>query len=78
MQIFPHISLQLVCDNVLFTHLNITVHSVVIDKLQQEKSGQALWYLGSVSADSEALDVMFICSMVAYGIHTYIEAVFVY
>ena len=29
----------------------------------------------SVSADSEAPDIMFICSMVDYGIHTYIEAV---
>ena len=68
-------SIQLICDNVLFTLLNITDHSVVIDKLQQDKSGQALWYLGSVSADSEAPDIMFFCSMVDYGIHTYIEAV---
>ena len=29
----------------------------------------------SVSADSEAPDIMFICCMVDYGIHTYIEAV---
>ena len=29
----------------------------------------------SVSANSEAPDIMFICSMVDYGIHTYIEAV---
>ena len=29
----------------------------------------------SVSADSEAPDIMFICSMVDNGIHTYIEAV---
>ena len=28
----------------------------------------------SVSADSEAPDIMFICSMVDYGIHTYIES----
>ena len=27
------------------------------------------------TADSEAPDIMFICSMVDYGIHTYIEAV---
>ena len=68
-------SLQLVCDDVPFTLLNITDHSVVIDKLQQDKSGQALLYLGSVSADSEAPDIMFICSMVDFCIHTYIEAV---
>ena len=29
----------------------------------------------SVSADSEAPDIMFICCMVDYGIHTYLEAV---
>ena len=29
----------------------------------------------SVSADSDAPDIMFICCMVDYGIHTYIEAV---
>ena len=28
----------------------------------------------SVSADSEVLDIKFICSVVDYGIHTYIEA----
>ena len=28
----------------------------------------------SVSADSEAPDIMFICSMVDYSIHTYTEA----
>ena len=68
-------SLQLVCDDVPFTLLNITDHSVVIDKLQQDKSGQVLLNLGSVSADSEAPDIIFTCSMVDYCIHTYIEAV---
>ena len=29
----------------------------------------------SVSVDSEALDIMFICSMVDYCVHAYIEAV---
>ena len=40
---------QLVCDNVLFTllsRLNITDNSVVINKMLQDKSGQALWCLG--------------------------------
>ena len=48
-------------------------NSVVINKLRQDKSSQAL--KESVSADSEVPDIMFICSMVDYGIHTYIEAV---
>ena len=68
-------SLQLVCDDVPFTLLNITDHSVVTDKLQQDKSGQVLLNLGSVSADSEAPDIIFTCSMVDYCIHAYIEAV---
>ena len=34
--------LQLVCDNVAFTLLNIRDNSVVINKLRQDKSGQAL------------------------------------
>ena len=48
-------------------------NSVVINKLRQDNSGQAL--KESVSADSEVPDIMFVCSMVDYGIHTYIEAV---
>ena len=48
-------------------------NSVVINKLRQDKSSQAL--KESVSADPEVPDIMFICSMVDYGIHTYIEAV---
>ena len=53
-----------------------TIHafnSVVINKLRQDNSGQAL--KESVSADSEVPDIKFVCSMVDYGIHTYIEAV---
>ena len=65
--------LQLVCDNVAFTLLNITDNSVVINKLRQDKSSQAL--KESVSADSEAPDIRFVCSMVDYGIYTYIEVV---
>ena len=42
--IFHTYSLQLVCDNIPFMLLNITDHSVVIDKLRQDKSGQELWY----------------------------------
>ena len=38
-------------------------------------AGKPLDVRESVSADSEAPDMMFICSMVDYGIHTYIEAV---
>ena len=72
-ELFDCYSLQLVCDNVLFTLLNIKDNSVVIIKLRQDKSRQAL--KESVSADSEAPDIMFVCSMVDYGIHTYIEAV---
>ena len=48
-------------------------NSVVINKLRQDKSSQAL--KESVSADSEVPDIMFICSMIDYGIRTYIEAV---
>ena len=69
-ELFDCYSLQLVCDNVLF---NIKDNSVVIIKLRQDKSRQAL--KESVSADSEVPDIMFVCSMVDYGIHTYIEAV---
>ena len=69
-ELFDCYSLQLVCHNVLF---NIKDNSVVIIKLRQDKSRQAL--KESVSADSEAPDIMFVCSMVDYGIHTYIEAV---
>ena len=72
-ELFDCDSLQLVCDNVLFTLLNIKDNSVVIIKLRQDKSRQAL--KESVSADSEVPDIMFVCSMVDYGIHTYIEAV---
>ena len=72
-ELFDCYSLQLDCDNVLFTLLNIKDNSVVIIKLLQDKSGQAL--KESVSADSEVPDIMFVCSMVDYGIHTYIEAV---
>ena len=43
---FHTYSLQLVCDNVPFTFLNIIDHSVIIDKLRQDKSGQVLWYSG--------------------------------
>ena len=42
---FHTYNIQLICDNVLFTLLNITDHSVVIDKLQQDKSGQALFFI---------------------------------
>ena len=69
-ELFDCYSLQLVCDNVLF---NIKDNSVVSIKLRQDKSRQAL--KESVSADSEVPDIMFVCSMVDYGIHTYIEAV---
>ena len=69
-ELFDCYSLQLICDNVLF---NIKDNSVVIIKLRQDKSRQAL--KESVSADSEVPDIMFVCSMVDYGIHTYIEAV---
>ena len=55
--------------------LNITDKSVVINKLRQDKSGQNLTCQGSVSVDSEAPDSMFICYVVDYGIHAYIEAV---
>ena len=72
-ELFDCYSLQLVCHNVPFTLLNITDNSVVINKLRQDNSGQAL--KESVSADSEVPDIMFICSTVDYGIHTYIEAV---
>ena len=72
-ELFDCYSLQLVCHNVPFTLLNITDNSVVINKLRQDNSGQALKM--SVSADSEVPDIMFICSTVDYGIHTYIEAV---
>ena len=72
-ELFDCYSLQLVCHNVLFTLLNIKDNSVVIIKLRQDKSRQAL--KESVSADSEVPDIMFVCSMVDYGIHTYIEAV---
>ena len=72
-ELFDCYSLQLVCHNVPFTLLNITDNSVVINKLRQDNSGQAL--KESVSADSEVPDIMFICSTVNYGIHTYIEAV---
>ena len=67
-ELFDCYSLQLICDNVLF---NIKDNSVVIIKLRQDKSRQAL--KESVSADSEAPDIMFICSMVGCGIHNYIE-----
>ena len=69
-ELFDCYSLQLVCDNVLF---NIKDNSVVSIKLRQDKSRQAL--KESVSADSEVPDIMFVCSMVDFGIHTYIEAV---
>ena len=72
-ELFDCYSLQLVCHNVPFTLLNITDNSVVINKLRQDNSGQAL--KESVSVDSEVPDIMFICSTVDYGIHTYIEAV---
>ena len=72
-ELFDCYSLQLVCHNVPFTLLNITDNSVVINKLRQDNSGQAL--KESVSADSEVPDIMFICSTVDYGTHTYIEAV---
>ena len=72
-ELFDCYSLQLVCHNVPFTLLNITDNSVVINKLRQDNSGQAL--KESVSADSEVPDIMFICSTVDYGIRTYIEAV---
>ena len=55
--------------------LNITDNSVVFDKLRQDKSKQPLTCQGSVSVDSEAPDIVFICSIVDYGIHAYIEAV---
>ena len=38
--------------------------------MRQDKSGQALDIQESVSADSEAPDIMFICSMVNYSILT--------
>ena len=69
-ELFDCYSLQLVCDNVLF---NIKDNSVVSIKLRQDKSRQAL--KESVSADSEVPDIMFVCSMVDFAIHTYIEAV---
>ena len=72
-ELFDCYSLQFVCDNVLFTLLNIKDNSVVIIKLRQDKSRQAL--KESVSVDSEVPDIMFICSTVDYGTHTYIEAV---
>ena len=43
--------------------------------MRQDKSGQALDIQESVSADSEAPDIMFICSMVNYSIHTHTKAV---
>ena len=55
--------------------LNITDNNVLIHKLRQDKSGQALRCLGERSADSEAPDVMFISSVVDYCIHAYIEGV---
>ena len=55
--------------------LNITDNSVVLNKLRQDNSVQTLTCQGSVSVDSGAPDSMFICSIVDYGIHAYIEAV---
>ena len=66
---------QLVYDNVLFTLLNITDNSVVINKLRQDKCCQALDVQDGVSGNSGTPDIMFICCMVDYGIHAYIEAV---
>ena len=37
--------------------------------------GKPLHVQESVSVDSEAPDIMFICSMVDYCVHAYIEAV---
>ena len=66
---------QLVCDNVPFTLFNITVNSAVINKLRQDKGGQVFDVQESVSASSEAPDIMFIFSVVDYAIHAHTEAV---
>ena len=57
--------------------LNITDNSVVIYKVRQDKSGQALRSSGErfCGLCSEAPDIIFICSTVDYCIHAYIEAV---
>ena len=55
--------------------VSLTDKSVVFDKLRQDKSRQPLTCQGSVSVDSEAPDIVFICSRVDYGIHAYIKAV---
>ena len=52
--------LQLVGDNVSFMLLNITDHSIVIEKLWQDKSGQALWYFRYIFISKDSFCVLMV------------------